>query len=256
MRAYRKVDDQYQFRIDGGRMALLGVGAALVLVLVFLLGVLVGKSVWGGRRPAPLPLVEAPRGTLGAPLEAAPEDAGDRRPDLSFYDDLKSPDRPAVEPVPRPRTPPPAAETPVPGRAEAVPAATPVAPTASTRQEAPPGGAREPAAGAPDAEPAPAPAPTVRATPPPPPPEAKPAPRAPQPIFTIQVGSFRDRASAEEQARHLAAQGVGAQVVSASVEGRTWYRVQVGRFENRSDAEALYRNSLRPKGIQGFVTPR
>lgn len=250
MRAYRKVDDQYQFRIDGGRMALLGVGAALVLVLVFLLGVLVGKSVWGGRRPAPLPLAEAPRGTLGPAPEATTEDAADRRPDLTFYDDLKRTDRPAAEPLPRPQAPPAAAETPVPGRVQAVPAATPVAPAVPAEEEAPPVGARGPAT------PAAPVAPPPRAEPPAPPPEPRPPPRAPQPIFTIQVGSFRDRGTAEEQARQLAAQGIGAQVVPASVEGRTWYRVQVGRFENRTDAEALYRNSLRPKGIPGFVTPR
>lgn len=250
MRAYRKVDDQYQFRIDGGRMALLGVGAALVLVLVFLLGVLVGKSVWGGRRPAPLPVAEAPRGTLGPAPEATMESTGDRRPDLTFYEDLKRTDRPAAEPVPRPQAPPAAAETPVPGRVQAAPAATLAAPAAPAEEEAPAVAAQVPAA------PVPTPAAPARVEPPIPPPEPKPPARAPQPIFTIQVGSFRDRGAAEEQARKLAAQGVSAQVVPASVEGRTWYRVQVGRFENRSDAEALYRNSLRPKGIQGFVTPR
>lgn len=253
MRAYRKVDDQFQFRMDGGRMVLLGVGAALVLVLVFLLGVLVGKSVWGGRRPAPLPPAEAPRGTPGTVPETKPEDAADRRPDLTFYDDLKRTDRPTAEPAPRPQAPPAAAETPVPGRVRTEPAATPAAPPAPLAEATPPAGVVAPAPAAPVPTPT---APPPRAAPPAPSPEPKPAPRAPQPIFTIQVGSFRDRGAAEEQARQLATQGVGAQVVAASVEGGTWYRVQVGRFENRSDAEALYRNSLRPKGIQGFVTPR
>ena len=47
MRAYRKVNDKYEFRVDGGRLGLLGVGAALVVLLVFLLGVLVAVGVSG-----------------------------------------------------------------------------------------------------------------------------------------------------------------------------------------------------------------
>lgn len=231
MRAYRKVDDHYELKVEGGRMALLGVGAALVLVLVFLLGVLVGKNLWGGRRPAPVPLAEAPREVLNPAREA-----GDRRPDLTFYEDLKRPDRPAEEPVPRPMAPLPMADTPVPGRVEAAP---------STGQ-AP--AAREETAAA-----VPTPVPERKA---PPTVEAKPQPRLPQPHFTVQVGSFRDRSAADELARQVSRHGVSARVVTAAVGDRTWHRVQVGRFETRAEAEALYRDTLRPKGIQGFVTTR
>jgi len=72
----------------------------------------------------------------------------------------------------------------------------------------------------------------------------------------VQVGSFRDRASADDQAKKIAAQGVTAQVVSAPMEGRTWFRVQVGRYDTRADAESYYQKKLRPKGVQGFVTQR
>jgi cell division protein FtsN len=54
----------------------------------------------------------------------------------------------------------------------------------------------------------------------------------------------------------MAAQGVTAQIVPVSVAGRTWYRVQVGQFDTRAEAEALYRKTLRPKNVQGFVTTR
>lgn len=239
MRAYRKVDDHYELRIDTGRVALLGVGASLVLVLIFLLGVLVGKSLWGGRRPAPLPLAEAPR-EAEAP---APGAARERRPDLSFYDDLKRPDGPAAEPVPRPVEPAPVAETPVPARPDAAPSREEVAAAREAADIA--------ARGAPEAPGEPRPAPKPEASP-----EVKPEARLPQPLFTVQVGSFQDRHSADDLVRRVSGQGVGAQVVQAPVGGRTWYRVQVGRFETRAEAEALYRNTLRPKGIQGFVTTR
>ena len=64
MGLYRKLDDHYEVRIDQGRMALLGIGAALVLALVFLVGVVVGKSLWAPRAPlavktqAPPPVVD------------------------------------------------------------------------------------------------------------------------------------------------------------------------------------------------------
>ena len=80
--------------------------------------------------------------------------------------------------------------------------------------------------------------------------------RLPAPLFTVQVGSFKDRASADEQVRRITAQGVAAQVVQVSMEGRTWYRVQVGRFDSRAEAESHYQKKLRPKGVQGFVTAR
>lgn len=223
------MDDHYELKIEGGRMALLGVGAALVLVLVFLLGVLVGKNLWGGRRPVALPVAEAPREAPGPVPEAV-----DRRPDLTFYEDLKRPDRPAEEPVPRPSTPAPMVDTPVPGRVETAPPPVPAA-------------REEPAV----AVPSPIPAPKA-----PPVAEPKPQPRLPQPVFTVQVGSFRDRSSADELARQVSRHGVSAQIVTAVVGDRTWYRVHVGRFETRAEAEALYRNSLRPKGVQGFVTTR
>jgi len=225
MRAYRKVKEHYELRIDGSRLALLGVGAALILVLVFLLGVLVGKSLWGGRRPSPLPVAEAPR---ERPAGMPPGPQGERRPDLSFYDDLRKPDAPSTERPPEAPPAAPVAETPVPVRPEA--RAAPV--------ESPP-----------------PPVPEPKATPKP---EPRPEPKAalPAPVFTVQVGSFRDRSSAENLVRRVAAQGVAAQIVPASVGGRTWFRVQVGRFDTRAEAESLYRKTLQPKSVQGFVTTR
>jgi cell division protein FtsN len=227
MKPYRKVEDHYEVRIEGGRLALLGVGAALVLVLVFLLGVLVGKGLWGGRRPVTVPLAEGPRDVLPAPSAGEPE----KRPDLTFYDDLKRPDGKGTETFRETQVPAPAtqAETAIPARPE--PEAPPSAPPAASAQQ-------------PRESPAPAK------------PRPEPKPAVPQAVFTVQVGSFRDRGAAEELAARMKGQGVSPQVVAAPVGGRTWYRVQVGLYDTRAEAENLYRKTLRPKGIQGFVTTR
>jgi cell division protein FtsN len=236
MRAYRKPEDRYELRIDSSRVALLGVGAGLVLLLVFLLGVLVGRGLWGGRRMSPIPLAEQPREE-----SAPPESAPDARPKLTFYEDLKKPDtRPSGAGAPEaPKPPAPAPET----RTAAPPPVSETAPVtrpAPARTEVKPPPARA-------SKPRPAPKPT---------PKPAPKPKLPAPLFTVQVGSFRDRSAAEDQARQVASHEVSAQVVRASAAGRTWYRVQVGRFQTRREAEAHYRNRLKPKGIQGFVTVR
>lgn len=223
MRSYRKVDDHFEIRMDGGRLVLLGVGAALVLVLVFLLGMLVGKGLWGGRRPAPLPLVEEP-----APLPPVqPEVPAKHPPKYTFYEDLKKPD---VAGIPEADTP--TEEPAVPSMSEEEPAAPPPEPALEAKQ------------------PIPEPKPEERAPPPPA------QPKVPAAVFTVQVGSFRDEAAADALVRKVQKRGIGARVVKASVAGRTWYRVQVGRFETRSEAERHYRTQLKPRGIQGFVTTR
>ncbi|RMG90483.1 MAG: SPOR domain-containing protein [Candidatus Dadabacteria bacterium] len=87
------------------------------------------------------------------------------------------------------------------------------------------------------------------------PPAPKPV-EAPPPVFTVQVGSFRARADAERFLAEIRKKGVEAAIVEASVAGRTWYRVQAGRFRSRTAAAEFQESVLRKKGIQGFVTTR
>ncbi len=218
MKAYRKVDDHYVLRLDSGRMALAGVGAALVLLLVFLLGVLVGRLLW---RPAQTPgFVERAPAPAAQPLEPEPrpEPAPGRgeETEFTFYEELKKPAPPPAEPA-RPKP------------APATPPARPEPVKAPARAGAPEGVGQA----------------------------RKEKPRAlPAPVFTVQVGSFRERGAAEGLVAKIRSQGVEAGVVEASVAGKTWYRVQVGRFTTRAAAETHYRSVLRPKGIRGFVTTR
>jgi len=220
MRRYRRPEEGTGFRVEAGNLPFLLAGAALVLVLVFLLGVFTGRVLWAPSKggPPPAARMEArPETPAPVPAPGPPEER-----ELTFYRELKEPPKPSADvggDAPKP-PPEPASE---PRRKKEV---------AREGQKTD----RQPAAEAPRV--------------------AKPTTGLPPPVFTVQVGSFRNRRKAEELAARMREQGVQVQVVEASVAGRTWYRVQVGRFDTRAAAEAHYRKRLRPKGIRGFVTTR
>ena len=105
--------------------------------------------------------------------------------------------------------------------------------------------------------PTPAPSPVVAA-------EEKPQiaapPTAGQPaekqrgLYTLQVGSHQDMAEANEQAEKFRAAGFEPHVVSAEIPKRgTWYRVQVGDFSTRDEANS-FGAMLRSKGlVESFI---
>ncbi|HEU4384461.1 MAG TPA: SPOR domain-containing protein [Anaeromyxobacteraceae bacterium] len=112
---------------------------------------------------------------------------------------------------------------------------------------------------APAAEPRPAPAapspPSQRA-------EASPAPRelpaapaagAPAGAFAVQVGASQDRAEADRIAEKYRSHRP--RVVEAVVPGKgRWYRVRLGAFETRSEADRYLLDLSRETGAKGFVT--
>jgi cell division protein FtsN len=54
--------------------------------------------------------------------------------------------------------------------------------------------------------------------------------------WSIQINSFPDARSAEELIDRLKNKGYNAYVTEANVQGKTWYRVRVGRFASREEA--------------------
>jgi cell division septation protein DedD len=70
--------------------------------------------------------------------------------------------------------------------------------------------------------------------------------------WSIQLGASTDAADA----KRLAAKHDGAQVVSADVDGRRWYRVRLGGFASRADAQTALARLERETGAHGFVTGR
>jgi len=109
-----------------------------------------------------------------------------------------------------------------------------------------------PAAPAEAAAPAPGPRP-VEAAPPAeaPPPAAVAPPEAP---WTVQLAAAQDRAEAERTAARFAALNPRIEEAQVPGKGRFW-RVRVGSFETRQDAERYLHDVARETGAKGFVTP-
>jgi cell division septation protein DedD len=70
--------------------------------------------------------------------------------------------------------------------------------------------------------------------------------------WTVQLAANRDKALAEKQAADLKARGYDGYVVETEREGQTWFRLRVGRFVVRADADAL-REALEAR--EGYRTP-
>lgn len=119
-----------------------------------------------------------------------------------------------------------------------------------------------PAAAPPAAPPPPAPAPAPQASAPAAP---SPAPRAPEPApskaqpqpekpWTVQLAAAQERAEAERIATRFVALNPRIEAADVPGKGRFW-RVRVGGFETREEAERYLRDVARETGAKGFVTP-
>lgn len=101
----------------------------------------------------------------------------------------------------------------------------------------------------------------VKKSPPPPPvkmPESKAKPTAPSPTraagnrYMVQVSSFRSRAEAEALKAKLALLGLRARVSRASIKGGTWYRVQLGPYDNAAAMQDV-RRQLASSGYKSLA---
>ncbi len=220
MRDANRLKEKFTLSLDGRQVASVVVGSLVVLGAVFVLGFSVGRQI-GLRQARPAVAAADPLAALDAPSPRS--DAGEPPPRLSYHEALTK-DRPAEppRPPPAPVRPPAAAAGP-----EPQPAATPPSPATATQAPAPPRAV------------APSPAP----------PAASPEPAA----FAIQVGASQDRAEAERIAEKFRAHRP--RVVEAVVPGKgRWYRVKLGGFETKADAERYLRDLARETGAKGFVT--
>jgi DedD protein len=86
------------------------------------------------------------------------------------------------------------------------------------------------------------------------PPTAKQAPSKIR--YTIQVGSYPEKAMAEDETRNMKKRGYAAFLVATDIpEKGKWYRVRVGSFANKQSAEKLAKELKAKEGIDGFITP-
>lgn len=201
-------------------------GIVLAAVVVFSLGVMVGKRVAESVPAVAPPPLALPTETV-PPLPVTPQAPVSPIPSekLTFYDRLSgvAPAAP-VAPAEGPSAP---------------QAGAPAVPTTRSETAAPREGLkRQPEAKAPlPAAPARAAAPAV----------AKAAPIKEEPAaqirklagrghFAVQVAAVNERAAAEETAARVKRLGFEALTVMASVKGKIWYRIRVGSFPSKQAA--------------------
>jgi DedD protein len=214
-------DYYYEIQLTNKQLVFYFMAGAAGLILSFLAGVMVGRGVEGGTASASetRPITEERVVAEASPAIAAATPAPS---DYSYPQRLES-DRPE-ETLERSRPGGVAAPrgTPPPSAAPARPAATPTPAAATPRPPLP--------------------------TPPPPAvtrpsaPASRPLPRALASSakgFAIQVGAFKDGASADSIVRSLKARGLPAYSVAPAGGGGGLFTVRVGVYRDRADAEAV-----------------
>jgi cell division protein FtsN len=212
-------DYYYEIQLTNKQLVFYFMAGAAGLILSFLAGVMVGRGVEGGpgggveTRPVAEERVVAEQSPAPAASTPAPGYTYPQRLESDRAEDGLDRSRPGGTATP--------AATPAPAR----PAATPAAkPTPAPSLPTPPPPSATPSAGA-------TPRPTT--------PAAGPLPKAlPSSAsgFAIQVGAFKDRASADSIARSLKARGLPAYVIAPP---GGLFSVRVGVYRDRADAEAV-----------------
>jgi len=203
-------DYYYEIQLTNKQLVFYFMAGASGLVLSFLAGVMVGRGVEGPAMGAVETRPVAEERVVAEQAQATPAPS-----DYSYPQRLES-DKPE-DALERPRE---AAATPAPAKSTA-PAVLPPVPT-----------------------PRPSPTPTpARATPLPATTRAAgPLPKALAPTaagFAIQVGAFKDKASADSVVGSLKKRGFPAYSVTPAGSGSGLYTVRVGIYRDRADAETV-----------------
>ncbi|HFC97534.1 MAG TPA: SPOR domain-containing protein [Thermosulfurimonas dismutans] len=82
-------------------------------------------------------------------------------------------------------------------------------------------------------------------------PEKAPQQEEKRPYYALQVASFRDPGEAQKYASYFRDRGYAARVVKVNLPRKgIWYRVYVGHFASRAEAEAAYRKLKASKWIK------
>ena len=216
-------DGFHEIQLSGKQLVFLFMATTVVSVVIFLCGVLVGRGVRGDtvRAEATPPAASggAPTPITAEAPPSQPVDSAAPRP-LTYQQRLDSA-TPVQERIKRPES------------AAAAETSKPVV---------------EPAPAAKEVAPAPKPAPPTPATVSTPPPSAKPG------VWAVQVVALTDKAAASAVVQRLSAKGYPAFMVSpqsgAPVQN---YKVQVGKFEDRAEAEQIAGRLKKEEQFQPWI---
>jgi cell division septation protein DedD len=255
-------DGFHEIQLNGKQLVFLAMAATVVSVVIFLCGVLVGRGVRAERGaqeaaelnatadPAPQQAAATTAATpVGSdPTAAAPPQAAD---ELSYFNRLDK-------------------STPQREQLKSAGATAAAAPSTAVKPPAPAPPAAKPAAGPPapkpDAAPAPRAATAARSTQKEPPaaaPAAIAAQEAPsgaaagQPAgagYAVQIAALNLRSEADAIAKRLSAKGYAAYVLSPATGTPPIYRVRIGKFGSRREAEAIATKLEKEEQFKPWVT--
>jgi cell division septation protein DedD len=257
-------DGFHEIQLSGKQLVFLFMAATVASVVVFLCGVLVGRGVRDERSTLESMLSDAATDLTPAAVDAPPDAAAQgttleppTAEDLSYFNRLEQPNlppedlKPNVAPAPRPNPAPPepasAKVAPPPLPAPAKPASP--APAAAAAPAPPPP--------APATAPAPKPTETTAKLPVPEPP-AQPADgtalSGAKPGYVVQLAALNSRTEADAMANRLASKGYAAFVLDPAQGTPQVYRVRVGTFSTRREADTIAAKLQKEEQFKPWVT--
>ena len=226
-------DGFHEIQLNGKQLVFLFMAATVVSVVIFLCGVLVGRGVKAERAcqlirraaVATLPIRNDAASCSGGhaasvgsdPTTAAPPPAVD---DLSYFNRLEKPNQPETLKAAPDR---PAADPPAPARTAPVPAAATSGRACGDSSRPPLTSPAPPAAPAGDG-------------------------------YAIQVAALREANDADAIARRLSSKGYGAFVIAPGSGTPSVYRVRVGKFKTRREAETVASKLQKEEQFKPWIT--
>jgi cell division septation protein DedD len=230
--AHTQDDGFHEIQLNGKQLVFLFMAATVVSVVIFLCGVLVGRGVRAERgadaaalsaAAEPTPQAREPR-TAPAPAGSDPTAAAapPTVDDLTYTDRLET-SKPSPERLNSPEQP----AQPAGARPAAAPAAAPR--TATPPTAAPASASAAPAAASVNNEP-------------------------PGTGYAVQIAALIVRSEADAIAKRLASKGYAAYVVSPASGTPQIYRVRIGKFESRRDAETMATKLEKEEQFKPWVT--
>jgi len=229
----------HEIQLNGKQLVFLFMAATVVSVVIFLCGVLVGRGVRAERststevaslgtpaEPVPQPQAgEPPPAAAGSdPTKAAPPAPAD---DLTYFDRLEKSKAPAEvlksaeksKAADAPATPP-AAPKSVAEKKETAPTVEPRSGRAAVAAESKPPASTEPSGSG----------------------------------FAVQIAALNVRSEADAIARRLAAKGYAAYVLTPPAGTPAVFRVRVGKFPTRREAETVANKLQKEEQFKPWVT--
>jgi hypothetical protein len=218
-------DGFHEIQLNGKQLVFLFMAATVVSVVIFLCGVLVGRGVRAERAATAADATAAsiepapqPAPAVTTPAGADPTAAAAPPPtvdDLSYFNRLEKQTQPAENLKAPPKEP---------------------APSASAAANAPP-----------SARQAPEPAPVAKA-----PVKETPAPAGDG--YVIQVAAMPEHGVADAMAKRLSSKGYSAFVMTADNARPTMYRVRIGKFKTKREAETVAARLQKEEQFKPWIT--